>query len=267
MPSFSYILDPPGSFGTMAEFERALRRLKELGYAGIEFSLPSPPGFDLDALERALTATRLTMVSFLTGWSYFNEGLCLCAKDPAIRERAVARLLGHVETAARFGAILVIGQMQGFLQDEPDSTIANDRIAECLGAVAHRAEARGVTLVLEPVNHLQVGFNHTVAHVLRMVRRVGSPALRPMVDTLHMNIEERSLTDPIRLAGADLAHVHLCETNGSIFGTSHLDFAAVLRTLTEIGYDRFISVKIYRGATWEEGASTTMAFLRTLGLV
>ncbi|MBI4587110.1 MAG: sugar phosphate isomerase/epimerase [Planctomycetes bacterium] len=267
MPQFSYILDAPGSFGAMTEFERALRRLEELGYTGIEFSLSSPPGFDMDELQRALAATSLKLVSFLTGWSYFNEGLCLCARDPAVRERAVARLRGHVETAERFGAILVIGQMQGFLQDEPDPEVANGRIADCLRQVGHHAEAHGVTLVLEPVNHLQVGFNHTVAQVLQMIQAVESLALRPMVDTLHMNIEERSLADPIRRVGTDLAHVHLCETNGSLFGTGHLDVVEVFRALQEIGYDRFISVKIYRGATWEEGAASTMAYLRTLGVV
>ncbi|MSS72413.1 MAG: sugar phosphate isomerase/epimerase [Candidatus Latescibacteria bacterium] len=267
MFKFSYIMvAPPKDFGPFADFERALGRLAELGYRGVEFSITHPLGFDVDALERALKATGLALPSLLTGWSYFNEGLSLCSPDPAVRDRAVQRLLGHLDVAARFNALLVVGQMQGFRSDEPDEKAANERIVDCLRRVARAAETKGVILVLEPVNHLQVGFNHTVAQALDLIRRVGSPALRPMVDTLHMNIEEKSLTDPILTAGAALTHVHLCETNGSLLGSGHLDFPAVFRALSDVRYDGFISVKIYQGASWEEGASGAMAFLKAMRL-
>ena len=264
---FSYVVvDPPKDFGPFFAFERALDRLAALGYRGVEFALTHPLGFDPAALERALKASGLALPSLLTGWSYFQERLCLCSPDDSVRTRAVGRLLGHVDVAARFNALLVIGQMQGFRADEPDETKANDRIADCLRRVADGAEAKGVTLTLEPVNHLQVGFNHTVAEALAMMKRVGSPAFRPMVDTFHINIEEKTLTDPIRAAGKALAHVHLCETTGGPFGTGHLDFPAVFRALSEVGYDRFISFKIYRNPAWEEGASGAMAFLKSLRL-
>ena len=268
MPQFSYVMvDPPKDFGTFEAFERALDRLAALGYRGVEFALTHPPGFAPPVLERALKASGLALPSLLTGWSYFNEGLCLCSPDAPVRDRAVNRLLGHVEVAARFNALLVIGQMQGFRTDEPDEATANDRIAECLGRVARAAETNGVTLTLEPVNHLQVGFNQTVAQALALMKRVGSPAFRPMVDTFHLNIEERDLAGPIRAAGRDLAHVHLCETTGGPFGSGHLDFPAVFRALSGVGYDRFISFKIYRNAAWDEGASGAMAFLKAMGIL
>jgi D-psicose/D-tagatose/L-ribulose 3-epimerase len=88
-----------------------------------------------------------------------------------------------------------------------------------------------------------------------------------MVDTFHMNIEEKSVTDPIRAVGPSLAHVHLCETNGGPLGSGRLDFPALFRALSDVNYDRFISVKIYRNAAWEEGASGAMAFLKEMGLI
>ena len=65
--------------------------------------------------------------------------------------------------------------MQGLRLDEPDGSKANDRIAEGLRRVSEVAEHCGVSLVIEPVNHLQVGFNHTVAEASAMADRVGSP--------------------------------------------------------------------------------------------
>jgi D-psicose/D-tagatose/L-ribulose 3-epimerase len=98
-----------------------------------------------------------------------------------------------------------------------------------------------------------------------MIDRVGSPGLGYMLDTIHLNIEERSVLDIIRLHGRRIRHFHLCETNGGPFGTGNLAFPGVLRTLDEAGYEHFASVKIYRKVDWEEAARTAMAFLRDKG--
>src|SRR5262249_37079376 len=107
-----------------------------------------------------------------------------------------------------------------------------------------------------------VGFNHTATEATAMIERVGSPGLSYMLDTIHLNIEERSVLETIRLHGPRICHFHLCETNGGPFGTGNLNFPSVLKTLDESGYTHFASVKIYRKVGWEEAARTAMAFLR-----
>ena len=156
---------------------------------------------------------------------------------------------------------LVVGMMQGLRSDEPDTDIANGRIIECLKEVGAAAESKGVEFVLEPVNHLQVGFNNSVAEVLQLIEAIGSPAIRPMVDTVHMNIEEKSLTQPIYDCGAALRHAHLCESNGGFFGTGRVDFPGVLQALSNIGYEGFGSVKVYRQATMEKAVRTSIEVL------
>ena len=88
--------------------------------------------------------------------------------------------------------------------------------------------------------------------------------MKLMVDTVHMNIEERSLVQPILDCGQQLRHVHLCESNGALFGTGHIDFAAVLRALHSIGYNWFGSVKVYRKAPWEEAARSSIDYLKEI---
>lgn len=154
--------------------------------------------------------------------------------------------------------------MQGFRSDEPDSAVANVRITEALFRVARAADDKRVPLVIEPVNHLQVGFNHTAAEVAALLERIGSPAAGLMLDTIHMNIEERSMLATIRRYGRRIGHFHLCESNGGPFGGGNLDFAAVLAALDEVRYDKYASVKIYRDADWEDGARSAMEFLRRL---
>ena len=201
------------------------------------------------------------MPSWCTGEAY-GEGLCISSPDAAVRKRAVQRLIEYLDAARQFQAILVVGMMQGLRSDEPDSDVANGRIIESLKEVGAAAEAKGVEFVLEPVNHLQVGFNNSVAEVLQLIEAIGSPAIKPMVDTVHMNIEEKSLTQPIYDCGTQLRHVHLCESNGGVFGTGRVDFSAVLQALSNIGYDGFGSVKVYRQATMEEAARTSIEALQ-----
>jgi sugar phosphate isomerase/epimerase len=240
----------------VAELSRRIERLAALGYQGVELSATYPPPYTADELLRVSERYRMPIVSFLSGWSYGHEKLCLASPDAAARERAVERLWSYIAYAAPLRAVLVVGLMQGLRSDEPDGALAAGRIADCLRRAADRAAIEGVTLVLEPVNHLQVGFHHTAAEAAQLVQRVGSPALGYMLDTIHMHIEERSVDETIRKHGRQIRHFHLCESNGGPFGTGGIDFPQVLTALRTSGYDRYVSVKIYRRLGWEEAART-----------
>lgn len=257
------LIDPVND---LEELSRRMGIIADLGYSGIELVATHPLGYRIEDLAGLAKRHGVPIVSFLSGWSYANEKLCLASADAAVRIRAADRIADYVRMAVAVNALVVVGLMQGLRTDEPDGAVANDRIVECLKRVARVAEEQSVRVVIEPVNHLQVGFNHTAAEAAALVDRVGSPALGYMLDTIHMNIEERSILDTIRSHGRRIGHFHLCDTNGGPFGTGGLDFPAVLATLRESGYERFISLKIYRGATWDEAAKTSAELLRRLGV-
>ncbi len=192
---FSFLFYEP--IPTIAELDRRMGILASLGYQGVELSAFHPTTYSADEIAGLTQKHRLPVVSFLTGWSYPNEKLCLSSPDSLVR-RAVCRLNDYVDQAATLDALIVVGLMQGLRSDEPDPTIANDRIVEGLRRVAGTAHDRGIAIVLEPVNHLQVGFNHQSAEVAALVERIGSPAMRYMLDTFHLNIEEHSILEVIR---------------------------------------------------------------------
>lgn len=267
MTKFSFILcDPLESFGDLDDFAFVLRTLKRLGYAGVEFNLTSPGLADVEGLLRLVEEIELPIVSFLTGANYFGKGLCLSSPQEETRRKSVDSLCRFTSVAARFDAVLVVGQMQGFRSDEPDRAVAENRIENALRQVAAAAEENGATVVVEPVNHLQCGFHNTLEAVLNLTDRVGSTRLKPMLDSFHINIEEQSMTEPILRAGKNLGHFHLCESNGGFLGSGHLDFRPIMETLVAIGYRGYVSVKVYR-ETWDAAARATMDHLRAKGLV
>ena len=157
--------------------------------------------------------------------------------------------------------------MQGFRSDEPDEEKANERIADCLRRTCSAAEELGTTVVIEPVNHLQVGFNHSADEVVALMDRVQSPALSYMLDTIHLNIEETGVITSIREHGGNVRHFHLCETNGALFGSGALDFKRVLAALENSGYKDWVSVKVYRKASWADAARQAIEYLGCIGVL
>lgn len=267
MLKISYIIpEHPTSFGSFGAFSDALRRVKDLGYAGVETHLSEPAGFEVDELLRLVQSIDLPVVSFMTGTGYFSEGLCLSSPRAEVRERAVARLSQCAATAARFGAVIVVGQMQGFLSDQPDRMVGEAYIAEGMKRVADAAERCGATIAFEPVNHLQTSFHNSLAQVIALAAKIGSPRFKPMLDSFHMNIEETSLTEPIRRVGRELAHFHLCESNGNVLGSGHLDVKPMMDELDAMDYPGYVSLKIYR-QPWVVGAEASVPYLKAMGVM
>src|SRR5215469_8488916 len=165
-------------FTLLGEFEGVLSLLKGFGYEGVELNMTGWLLNNLNALESLLDKSQLRLPSFLTGEAYF-DGLCLTSPDPRIRERTMARLLQCVEAARRLRCLFVVGMLQGTARDEPNAEVAQQRIVDGLRVVAAAAEQKNVQFVIEPVNHLQVGFNNSVGDVRQLIRTIGSPAIRP----------------------------------------------------------------------------------------
>ena len=257
---FSFILvDPVAELGGEQGIRDAMASLHRVGYTGVELNVDEPWGVSAADLERWAVDAGVCVPSLLTGAAY-QRGLCLASPSVATRNNTVAQLVRYVEIAARLGSVLVVGLLQGLRSDESSASVANERIANALAVVAEAAGKAQVTMAIEPVNHLQVGFNHTVAEVRELIGRIGSDAVLPMVDTLHMHIEERSLVAPIEECGPDLAHVHLCDSHGKRVGSGNIDFAPVLAALERIRYGGFASVKVYR-EQWQEVAAGSLEFL------
>ena len=107
------------------------------------------------------------------------------------------------------------------------------------------AVEKRATIAFEPVNHGEVGFHNTIAEAAGLVRGLKLPSVRLMIDTFHINIEERDVLAPLAGIRDILAHVHLSETNRDVLGTGHWPTAGFLDRLAEIGYDGYCTVGVY----------------------
>jgi sugar phosphate isomerase/epimerase len=241
---FSYVLPDPVSYGNWDEFDGDLSCMQQAGYDAVELQIADPALFDETRVRRSLEGAGFAMCAFQTGSTYATRGNCLSTADAAVRWRTVELLKSFVDLAARWKAVIVFGSLQGRLQDEPDRSAGEARIREAIGEVGRCASERGVILAFEPVQHGEVGFHNTIADVAGLVRNLDLPGLRMMIDTFHMNIEERDVLTPLHGIRDILAHVHLSETNRNVLGTGHLPTAALLAELHRIGYTGHCSIGV-----------------------
>ena len=98
------------------------------------------------------------------------------------------------------------------------------------------AEDCGVTYCVEAVNRFETCVINTAAEALAYVEQIDSPNIGVLLDTYHMNIEETSFAEAIRLAGSRLTSFHTGENNRTAPGRGHLDWDEIFGTLKEIGY-------------------------------
>jgi D-psicose/D-tagatose/L-ribulose 3-epimerase len=93
-----------------------------------------------------------------------------------------------------------------------------------------------VVLCLEPLNRFETSFINLAQQAIEVVDRVAHPSCGMMLDTFHMNVEEKSLTDAIIATGSRLKHLHACENDRGAPGSGHLPWADVALGLRSIGY-------------------------------
>jgi sugar phosphate isomerase/epimerase len=242
---FSYVLPDPATYRDWAEFERDLACMKQAGYDAVELQIADPKVFDEPRVRKALQTAGLPMCAFQTGSTYASRGNCLSTADDAVRVRTVELLTSFVDLAGRWQSVIVFGSLQGRLKDEPDRAAGEARIREALRQVGEYALTKKATLAFEPVCHEEVGFHNTIAAGAALVRGLGLPSVRLMVDTFHMNIEEKDMLAPLAGIADILTHVHLSETNRDVLGDGHWDTRGFLAELHRIDYGGFCSVGVY----------------------
>jgi 5-keto-L-gluconate epimerase len=241
----SYVLPDPSTYSNWGDFDADLDCMRAAGYDAVELQIADPAMFDEDRVRRSLQRVDYAMCAFQTGSTYATRGNCFCTADETVRRRTIELMKSFVDLASRWNAIIVSGTLQGRLRDEPNRQAGGARVRAALQELAEYAVAKRAVIAFEPVNHGEVGFHNTIAEAAEFVRSVNLPSLRLMIDTFHINIEEKDVTAPLDGIRDILAHVHLSETNRDVLGTGHWPTAAFFARLAEIDYAGHCSIGVY----------------------
>ena len=246
-------------------FAQKLARAAELGADGVELMPVNPGALDVAELVDSLAQAGLQVAAVGTGALAFAAGLTLLHPQP---ERAVeARVRFHqlIDLAAALEAPFVtVGSFRGRVAAVGEG--GRGHLAAVLSEAAVYAERSAVRLVLEPLNRYEADLIHTVGEAIGYLEEIGQPALGLVVDTFHVNIEERSWTAPFRqaMAAGKLWHVHLGDNNRLPPGQGLIDFAAIVAALRDVGYTGYLSAELLARPDPDMAAEQTLTTMRSL---
>ena len=103
--------------------------------------------------------------------------------------------------------------------------------------LAAAAEDHGITLNMESLNRFEGYLINTCEECIQYVKAVDKPNVKVMLDTFHMNIEEDSILEAIRMAGDMLGHFHVGEANRKPPRPGRMRWEEIGKALKDINYD------------------------------
>ncbi len=225
-------------FAESGDLDARLRAAKAAGFELAEFHLWRDK--PIAALATALAETGMRLTS-----------LCVDPRrsivDPAEREEmvtAVRETIAATEILGKPALIVASGfRVEGMSEEEH---FANAVTA--LRAAAAAAEEAGVMLLLEPLNTQLFAAMYLVSTRLGLdlVEAVNSPNLRLLYDVWHSAVMGEDMAEVLRGRVHLVAHVQVADMPArNEPGTGTLDWAAITKTLRDLGYAGAIGLEYF----------------------
>jgi D-psicose/D-tagatose/L-ribulose 3-epimerase len=212
-------------------------KVADLGFDLIEICIEDPATIDTIAISGRLRKAGIgaTVCGAFGPYRDLSDG------DQATRENGVRYLSRCVDIAADLGSPIVAGPMYSAtgktrLLSAPEREAQWRMSIESMKRASDYASKMGVKLAVEPLNRFETDLLNTVAQAVHWLDRLGRDNVGLLLDTFHMNIEERDIPDAIRLGGDRVFHFHSCANDRGTPGKDHLPWLEIADALRFIRY-------------------------------
>jgi D-psicose/D-tagatose/L-ribulose 3-epimerase len=218
-----------------------LEKIAGMGFDAVEIT----PGAEYRKLDPAKLRKKLDdlglEVSICGGLDAPQD---FSSDDASVRENGINFMIDWAQWAQEVGAGIIGGPLYSELGKKrylsPEERTAEwDRSAESLKRIGDGIAKYDVTIALEPINRFESDMINTSWQAFDMCEQVNHPNIKLMLDTFHMNIEDRDIGDAIRSCKKYLVHFHTCSNNRGIPGEDHVPWADVLKAFIDIDYEGF----------------------------
>jgi D-psicose/D-tagatose/L-ribulose 3-epimerase len=225
---------------------RRFRQFKAWGFDGVEIAVENPDDIDPIFVKAELDRHGLICTS-----------VCACfppsrdLRGTIAQQRATIIYIQRlVDIADVLGTRIIMGPLYsatGRATAVPALEYQRQwqTVRKHLKTICNYAAARKKIICLEPLNRFETDFLNTVEQGLRMIRDVKSPALKLLLDTFHMNIEEKNPAAAIRRAGKHVGHFHASASDRGTPGNDHVDWRGVAQALRDIQYDGAVVIESF----------------------
>ncbi|MHA1732754.1 MAG: sugar phosphate isomerase/epimerase family protein [Promethearchaeota archaeon] len=221
--------------------ENQFARLSKFGYDAIEVMVGDPATFDTGEVKRLMEGYGLpccSICTMMTGAAEKPRRRNLVDPDPEVRRQTVQYLKGCIDAGVELGARLVLTVPSGVANTADGWTEENRTLCvDALLELGDHAKSTGDLLVaIEPINRYENAFLQRCEQALELIALANHPRVKVMLDFFHANIEENNNGDAIRMAGGDLVHCHIADSNRKSTGRGQTDWFEVMRALRDVDF-------------------------------
>lgn len=226
------------------ELDKLLHHLSENGFSGIEPIFSGTPQLEIKILKQLLDNHKQKIIGLRTGGITLKHEVSFSHPDENIREQAINYFKEAIQYGSDVGAsLLLTGLIQGKISPSWSFQDARKNIHKCLVACANEAQKFGSEIDLEAVNHFELGYHSKAQEVIEFIKQINQPNVKLLLDTFHMNMEERCIEETLILSAPYLSHMHFADNNRRIPGRGSIDFRRIVRTLQALNYQGCISIE------------------------
>ena len=218
-------------------------RAAEAGFSAVEFWWPM--GEDLGEVEEAIRKSGLTVALFNFDAGDMPNGERGLVSDP---ERE-ARFHGNVPVALELAQALGCTRMNILAGHEKPGMDRDEQLALArrnVAFAAERAEAVGVTVMVEAVNTFENGpyLLSTTARAVEFVESVGRDNVKIQHDFYHMQRMEGNLVATLKENIGHIGHIQIADSPGrGEPGTGEIHYPFVLAELEKLGYSGYVGLE------------------------
>jgi sugar phosphate isomerase/epimerase len=221
--------------------ETTIDRMKRLGYDGIQI-MGEPRKYDWKQVKGLLDNNGLKCFGSV---SIMVHGRDLIHADPYYREMTIAYLKECLDMVAALGGSIftLVPSEVGKIVAMADADTEWGWAVEGVREVAKHAAKHGIRIGLEPLNRFETNFLNRHDQALRLMQDANEANLGVCLDAFHINIEEADPYQAILNTGKHLVDFHVADNNRFPPGQGSWDWAKLISTLKQAGYEEQLTVE------------------------
>jgi len=252
---FSYFQLTFGQDEAYLHPEISYKRLKKYGYDAIEITPPKGRygmGVSLDKyaqVHKNLASDYNIKISCINEcwgekWDPYSP-VYKTLTEVKTAELAISETKSSIDFACELNApfVTVAVAIQDNINEE-NVQESTQTAVWALRKMCDYAKGKGIRLVFEATNHLEMGkFVNTVSNHRKIIQLTERNNIGIQLDWFHANFEELNPYEAVMDAQPLLWHLHFRDSNSLTPGYGTVDFKAIIRALKKTGYDGFCTLE------------------------
>jgi D-psicose/D-tagatose/L-ribulose 3-epimerase len=222
-----------------------IRKCAEAGFKSVEVSLLG------QTPERAKKISNLAddLNISLTCTTGLTKDEDISSSDPNIQKNGVEALKKAINMTSIMSSDLLTGVVHSAwgvsntLGEGKEDKFINS--SNSIKKISSLLVEKNVKLGIEPLNRYETDFINTVDEGLKLCELIDHPNVGLLLDSYHMNIEEKNVCQSIEKAKDKLFHFQVAENDRGVPGTGSINWTAIFSTLKKINYNKNVTLEMF----------------------